>query len=214
MDEERIRKLRELYAKVENRLKTIEYHADGNLSIPCVNQLRYVGNHLLEYLVSKSDAELDEAESHCYRALFDAYEVEALYYLKLFLDLQEEYGELTIADCISQYLDWCRIAEEAQEFVRQHTQTDGRGAYYQAFDIHVTALRGIRPLLPHARDALNKKRREGVIASRFAWGGTILGIAGIGFALLAWFEPDLGKEVWAKLTGSASQVHAATQTKH
>jgi hypothetical protein len=43
-----------------------------------VNQLRYAGNHLLEYLISSEESQLSEAEGHCSRALFDAYEVEAL----------------------------------------------------------------------------------------------------------------------------------------
>jgi hypothetical protein len=211
MDEERIRNLRALFAKVETRLKNIEYNADGNLSIPCINQLRYVGNHLLEYLVEKKETDLTDAEGHCARALFDAYEVEALYYLKTFQKLQEDYNDLAITDCVSDYLRWCRIAAEAKNFVRQHSQSNGRGTYYDAFELHVTALQDIHPLLPHARDALNRKRRQGIIGTRWLWAGMIVGVLGLGFGLFAWMKPDLGKELWVGVFGPMTATHVAPQ---
>ena len=200
MDLDRIGRLKDLFAQVEHRLKRIEYHADGRLNIPCVNQLRYVGYHLLNYIVADNEHEILEAEDHCARALYDAYEVEALYYLKTFQDFQAEFIDLPIADSVAEYLIWCEAHESIAEFVRTHTQSHGRGAYYAGLAPHIEKLEAIQKLLPHARNALNKQRRNHSKDNRLAIVATVVAVLALIIGSAAWFFPDAGKDFYAWAT--------------
>ena len=87
MNAEKKAKLRQivgLFDQAENLLKEVE-KVCGDLTVPSINQLRYVGYHIARAIVAQHDDsffdELKKAENHCKRAIYDAYEVGILYFL-------------------------------------------------------------------------------------------------------------------------------------
>jgi hypothetical protein len=73
--------LYELFRQAEVQLKQTE-EIDRNLTIPAVNELRYVAFHLLRALSEQEgngfDADIERAENHAKRAIYDATEASIL----------------------------------------------------------------------------------------------------------------------------------------
>ncbi len=72
----------ELFKKAESAIKTCEY-VSLQLNFPAINELRYAGRHLAEAVSANNESYIEEhlrkAESHCFRAIFDAYDVATLH---------------------------------------------------------------------------------------------------------------------------------------
>jgi hypothetical protein len=194
MNEERLRKIQGLYKDTELRIKLVESRGDGRLTIPSINQLRNLSYHLLRYFLNgHNEEELNEAEHHCSRALFDTYELEALFYMKAFSVFQEEFSDIPISETVPSYLEWQQTHADIKHFITTHYQTDDRYKYYQEFTPYIEALIEIDRKLPHAREALVKRRMLDSRNRQLAHASIAVGVFGIFLAGLAWSFPD-----WAK----------------
>ena len=160
MDLERIKRLHQLYSDAEQRIKVVEFRAMAKLPIGCVNELRYAGHHVLNYLLENKESEWDEATVHCSRALYDACELEALYYLTSFKAFKLQFKDMAIAEVIAPYLTWQQVHTDTMEFVAKHTRTDGRGRFYQELLPYIEKLYEVQKLLPAARESLLKKQQQ------------------------------------------------------
>lgn len=128
MDREHLERIRDLFRKAEHRIKYVE-SLQGRLNIPSINHLRYVSFHVLNYVLDGEAAELNEAEHHASRALFDTYEIEVLFFLDLFRRFQNDYSNHPITDVIPQYLEWQDQCTAARDFIAAHGQAPNREGF-------------------------------------------------------------------------------------
>ena len=91
------------FKKAEKAVKEVEYiHTE--LTMPAVNELRYAGYHVSNYLENTElTDELNRAVGHCKRAIYDAYEASILYNIKEFRAFKEDYGKVVISEVLADY---------------------------------------------------------------------------------------------------------------
>ena len=173
-----------LFAYAEQKIKKIEYFADG-VSFPAVNQLRYVAFHLLrsEQLRNGDEGlnedelhdELKKAKNHCQRAIYDANEAGVVYYLERIRKFKEDYESETIPDIVPNYISHLVKAREIKNFLwvvgkkslseraeglnRIDDKEKGNNDY-QKSDEYLIQLQEIDDILDLARPELNKKIDE------------------------------------------------------
>jgi len=83
-----------LFDKAEDKVKEVEFLAQ-EISIPSINELRYVGYHLARSFCEedkdKLDTQIDKATRHCKRAIYDAHEIGIIFMLEQIKIFKERY---------------------------------------------------------------------------------------------------------------------------
>lgn len=158
MNEEQKEKLREivgLFDRAEQRVKEVE-RLDGSLSIPSINQLRYVGYHLARALCEEADevsftSELSKAENHCRRAIYDAHEVGVIHLLESIkaFKLRHASNSSSVIEVVPTYAEDLAAATKAANFIDEvkANHPDDRDAYYAEAEPHYSRLLGIEQTL-------------------------------------------------------------------
>jgi hypothetical protein len=136
--QEKFKTIQNLFKVAEQKIKEIE-RFEGSLFIPSVNQLRYVGYHLIKALCSEDEdsfkVEIDKAENHCHRAIYDAHELGILFYLEKIKIFQENYKNslAIVREVIPTYVNDLVNAEQARKFIDvvDHGSINTRNEYYR-----------------------------------------------------------------------------------
>jgi hypothetical protein len=167
-------RVKELFSLAESRLKLVE-HLSGEVAIPCINQLRYAGFHLLEAL-SAADSilraeHIHEAEIHASRAAYDALDAGILYLLMLFDQFKQDYRFITIGDVVPGYLEMCEKAESARH-ANATIQNRNHVNMHLELEEHFGTMQELVSKLDPAREELNKKLRNW----KYGVAGTVVGI--------------------------------------
>jgi hypothetical protein len=165
--QERYRNIQNLFKVAEQKIKEVE-RLEGSLLIPSVNQLRYVGHHLIKALCSEEEdsfkLEIDKAENHCHRAIYDAHEVGILYFLEKIKVFQENYkNSLTIVrEVIPTYVDDLMNADRARKFIDDvdHGSINARDVYYSQSEPYYRKLEEIVQRLNVSEPAIQERVRE------------------------------------------------------
>lgn len=212
MDIEHLRRVRKIFGDAEHAIKILEHRGlAGGLSIPSLNQLRYVSHHVLNHVIGDGDHELQEAEIHCKRTIFDCREIEILMYEKTYDAFKEEFDDVPISAVVPQSIEWNSVFGDALTFVRTHSQTDGRWQYYDQLQPHIDKLHEIHKKLPHAECELHKylgrerrNRLRAVIGIVFGIVGTAIGVASsiwpeIPMAVRAWIVDETPEQIPSEL---------------
>lgn len=147
---EEIKKIVGLFDRAEVLAKEVE-RLDGDLSIPTINELRYVGYHLARALCADSeqliDKEIERADSHCRRAIYDANEVGIIFVLEYVKEFSARYSDKShlVIEVISDYSAMLGSAQDAaaliDEVSKKHAKD--REEYYEQVAPHYKALRKI-----------------------------------------------------------------------
>lgn len=123
-------KIGELFPRAERLIKHVEQINDG-VSIPGINQLRYVGSHMLKAQTARNDdekaVELAKAMNHCERAIYDAAECGILYYLAQLQIFELDYRQEVITDFVSDMSSIRNNAKEARTFVTENSVVNPGG---------------------------------------------------------------------------------------
>jgi uncharacterized protein (UPF0332 family) len=159
--------IHQLIRTAENKLKEAE-RLDTKLTIPSVNQLRYVAFHLAEALCSRDDAsfasEMGKAKNHCYRAIYDSHEMIIIYYLESIKVFREKYAEnLSIVHkVLPSLIDYLNSADDAREYISgiDRGAIMSRDEYYRNADPHCKALASISRHFGAAEPVIQSKIRE------------------------------------------------------
>ncbi len=119
VDNADLKEIQDLYSIAEKSIKRIEIYE--GLAFPPVNELRYVGQHLLVALNS-SDADeiknnVHEANDHCRRSIYDAKEIGILYLLRRIMAFQERNKFISITEIFPEYISMMQRVSEIQKFV-------------------------------------------------------------------------------------------------
>ena len=181
---EQLQHIVELFSDAEKAIKELE-DAKGELTVPAVNQLRYTGNHLVRYLSDPSNKdELKDAEKHCKRATYDAYEAVMLYYMLEYNKFRDDYRMVQITEVIPDYSEITAAVEEARFFFRDNNESKTRGDHYRDGKQYLLKIKEHVNKLNANRGELNKLIRSTRIKFSFMILGGIAAIVTIvGFLL-------------------------------
>jgi len=156
-----------LFDKAENKVKEVELLSQ-ELSIPSINELRYVGYHLARALCEndeqKLDFQIDKATAHCKRAIYDAHELGIIYMLEQVKSFKEKYTihSSIVLEVIPTYVEELSNTSKTSKFISEikEKHRDSRDEYYEACEPHYSALRNITDRLSEAEPLINTKISE------------------------------------------------------
>ena len=174
------------FKKAEKAVKEVEYiHLE--LTVPAVNELRYAGYHVSNYLENTEITdELTRAVGHCKRAIYDAYEASILYHIKEFRDFNSDYATVVISEVLADYNNLHYKVASILTFL-QSIDKDTKDEHYADCKRYHLELRDIITKLNSAREELNKKIRIERKRSFLAITGTALAVLSVVIALVSYF---------------------------
>lgn len=150
------------FREAEKRLKVIEWQ-DGELDIPAINELRYVGNHIFNALycngISEQYEQLKRAERHCKRANYDAIELGLIDLMEKFRCFHEEYRDIAVADIVPGYIQMMTEVRATRTLLSV-APGDSRDDYYNDAWEKLLRLKDIWELLEASHDELSKRRNR------------------------------------------------------
>ena len=158
-----IREVVDLFDKAEKKVKEIE-QLDQELSVPSINELRYVGYHLARAMCEDDGAELNaqihKAKGHCQRAIYDAHEIGIIHLLERLAAFKERYSESAhvIVELVPTYIDDLKKADEASSLLSTVSSNGvAREEYYEECQPHYECLREIVGKLSYAAPLIDQK---------------------------------------------------------
>jgi len=158
---DKIATLIEIFTDAENKIKSIERET-SELSIPSINQLRYVAYHLIEILKNSEniDEELDKAINHAKRAKYDVLEISCLYYLEEIKEFQDKYSQYT--ETIEILPEYIKLMTDTQKNADEINKIDEKDKiqYYEKISSFNEKLKSISRTLNNAIPLINKKIEE------------------------------------------------------
>nr|WP_320051242.1 hypothetical protein [uncultured Desulfuromonas sp.] len=174
----RLEAIKKLYESAKAEMSKIK-GMGGEIWLPAINELRYVGEHILKASTSDSDeiasAELDKAEAHCWRAISDCAEMAVVYTLKDLHQLQEDYRSLPISEYVPAYEEIIQLARKLQILLTKKGTTHP-SQYYSKVNELLPEMVERLSLIPAAREELNKNLKEKQIKSKKWLVGLFIGI--------------------------------------
>ena len=173
------------FQKAEKAVKEVEYiHLE--LTVPAVNELRYAGYHVSNYLENTERIdELTRAVGHCKRAIYDAYEASILYNIKGFRAFKGDYATLVISEVLADYNDLHFKVATILKFV-QSVDKETKDQHYAVCKQYHQELNEIIEKLDSAREELNKKIRIERNKSFYVIIGTVVAVLSTIIALVAY----------------------------
>jgi hypothetical protein len=176
----------ELFGQAEKRIKLVE-QLDQEIVIPAINQLRYVGQHVLESLMSNDQEErrkhIEEAEIHASRAAYDALEAGTLDLLLEFEQFRTDFRMITVGDVIPDFLDLCQTVAKTRD-VLSNLDNRNHCNMHAELQSHFEKLLEINQRLTVAREELTKKLKNWRLGVAVGLAGVIVGLLGIIVAII------------------------------
>jgi len=159
--EKYVKDIQSAFHKAEESLKDGELFNRG-VFIPAVNQLRYVGSHLIDALCLGDQKEIEEHLQdilrHCYRAVFDSLEAQAQYYLGECDDFKEHFKDIEIIPTIPSFIqDSKTVGDIRREIPKMRRAGKERYKYWHDMEKYLVQLKEIAERWNDARQELNKR---------------------------------------------------------
>ena len=183
-----------LFRLAEEKIKLVE-NINQELSIPAINELRYAGFHMTQYLAGGEGAaeQLAKAENHCKRAIFDAVEAGVTHQLEVIKQFQFDFRLLIISEVVPGYSEIQEQANEARNLILEPRKPEERAAYYEKCSEHLENLRKAQKKLDLHREDLLKALQRVNNQSFNKWigvGSFIACVIAAVFAVMAYYKPD------------------------
>jgi hypothetical protein len=191
MDE--LQKLLSLFEAIEPLHKKVEGIGRG-LDGPALNETRNATFHLLKALRSQDESEkiiqIERAERHAQRAIYDCHEAVLLVELDKLRAFKTDYKDVVIGDVIVNYQEGMQDAEHAKELIQscRDNQKD-RNNFYEEIDPLVKKISNFNKKCEIAREELNKSIRKDNQKNRLVIWGIIVTLLGTIGAFGAWLLP-------------------------
>lgn len=156
--------VRDLFKRAESAIHSLGIEGTGVDSV-AINELRYAGQHILKAITSDSekvqDKEIERAESHCERAIYDAYDGAVFYRLSLFRDFKKDYQAVSVSSVIPNYIEICARMEKSKKLLEQIRQeSETRQQYYEKITEEYNEIKEYSEMLEAGREELNKEIAE------------------------------------------------------
>ncbi|MBK1645098.1 hypothetical protein CKO25_10630 [Thiocapsa imhoffii] len=184
---ERFATLASLFQQAEVQLKQAE-EIDRNLTIPAVNELRYVAFHLIRALSEQGrdgfDSDIERAENHAKRAIYDATEASILALLEKAEVYQLEFRSLECTtEVLPNYVDLLKRLESARRGIAQVRATEehylNRQQYYPEVLGYISGLRDLVATLEQADPLIRMKSRKRAVHFYLMVASLVAAILGI-----------------------------------
>lgn len=177
--ESRFEEVQNLYNLAKSQIHQVEVMGEG-ASIPAINELRYVGEHILRASTAESEdvreAELKKAEAHCWRAISDGAELGSIFALEKLKGFQEEYKGLPVTEYIPEYKEIIDLAVKLQSLLAKSENIDPSDYYHQV-NKFLPALMEKLTVVERTRDILHKELKSKQRATKNWLFGLFLSIA-------------------------------------
>lgn len=192
IEKEKLDELIALFAEAEAKVKEAE-EIDGDIIIPSINELRYIGYHVLRsiaHIDEKSfESELAKAANHARRAIYDAAEAQVIFYLEKVQSFQIRHKHsASLTDVMGNYIELMHEVKSAQEeisLIRQKKLPVERAEYYQKCHPHIQKLKNIVSQLDVAELEIAKKEKHSARVFVITLAATFAGILGAAAAVIA-----------------------------
>lgn len=164
----RLKELSLLFSEAEKQVKKAE-EVNRGIVIPSINELRYVGYHIVKALLSEDetilDQELKKAEGHAKRAIYDASEAQIIFYLEKAEEFQKRHIRSdSITDIIPNYVNLLRQLEDIKQQIdlirKDQDAYRNRAEYYDNCIPNIDELRSINSTLKQATPLIVEKDRK------------------------------------------------------
>ena len=176
--EKRLEEVKHLFGMAEYEIKKLEQMGDG-LFFPAINQLRYVGPHILKSSTAKNEedalTELDKAEAHCWRAITDCAETGSVWALEKLKEFQEEYTGLPVTNYIPEYKEILELSKNIKLLLNQKEKRSPE-EYYSKINEHLPLLVEKLSVVEKTRDILHKELKSKQNASKRWLFGLVISI--------------------------------------
>lgn len=181
-----------LFRLAEEKIKLVE-NLNHALSIPAINELRYAGFHMAQYLAGENAEQLSKAENHCKRAIYDAVEAGVTHQLEVIAEFQNEFRVLIISETVPGYSEIHKQIIAARDLILTPREPEERAGFYEKCSDHLETLRAAQVQLDiHREDLLKALKRQNKQTYGY-WVGVgsfvVCAIAMV-FAILAYYKPD------------------------
>lgn len=157
--EKRLEEVKRLFGLAQYESKKLEQMGEG-LVFPAINQLRYVGEHILRASTAKNveeaQTELDKAEAHCWRAITDCAESSSVWALEKLMNFQEEYKGLAVTNYIPEYTEILELSKKIKALLTQSEKLSPE-EYYSKINEHLPLLVEKLSVVERTRDILHKE---------------------------------------------------------
>ena len=170
---DRVREVAELFRQAECAIKMAE-ELHAHIPFSAINELRYAGRHLTEWLAQKGEEELDKAVRHCRRATYDAHEAQLLYYLEEIRKFKNDYRNIVISEVVASYGEILHEIRQAQDEINRMRNADmDKAELYRQLAGYVAPIARNCLLLDSHREELNKKIRKERLQVVTCWAAII-----------------------------------------
>ena len=162
---EKFEELYSLFRKAEAAMKVVE-EWEGDLIVPSINQLRYAGGHLLNFLSQdesvQNEEDLKKVKRHIQRAIFDSYDAGLSGILQYLNEFHKIFGALPeLRKQIPEYDSFMDQADDAHDLIDKAVEKyDSRQEFYEECKPHWEKLRNIYRRLKRVTPTLDEIRRQ------------------------------------------------------
>ena len=181
-----------LFQQAEEKIKLVE-KLSQELSIPAINELRYAGYHMTQYLSGNADAEteLTKAQNHCKRAIYDAVEAGVTRQLELIKQFQDDFRLISLSEAIPGYKDIQKQIKGARDLIlTPRDSKQDRAEYYEQCSTHLENLRVAHDDLELYREDLLKRLKRSNRDNRLLLATLIATVIGATFTVLSFYKPQ------------------------
>jgi len=160
---DKFQKLKDLFDEAEFLEKELELESSAYFQ-PSVNELRYAGRHLLNYLVNEKDNDYEEAEVHILRAIYDARDMLLLLYYEKINEFEKFYKSVSISNSIT---NWAQIRARLNKIKMLSADPEFKNRDRGKFDKTYNEVKDIWILMdaaiPELDKQLNSSRKNTII---------------------------------------------------
>lgn len=175
-----------LFRLAEEKIKLVE-NLNEELPIPAINELRYAGYHMAQYLAGGPDADeqLAKAQNHCKRAIFDASEAGVTHQLEVFRVFKHDFRPLIVSETVPDFAQIEAQVRDAKKLIlTPRNESDSREAYYEQCSVHLAKLREANERLDlHREDLLKALKRMNWMARTYYFAAAGVAIAFVGVVI-------------------------------
>lgn len=126
--------LQKLFKDAEAQAKSAELDYGNGPIIPAINELRYAGSHIINFLCAATPEEqkheLDKAFRHCKRSIYDAVEARLMVSFERYKSFRDKYQDLNLLSHIPNILEMTTIAQEIERMIGARQPDETKDEHY------------------------------------------------------------------------------------
>lgn len=139
-------------------METVIFEDEAGLDVTVINQLRYVGQHLLRCFSDPQlpIEELERAKRHAERALYDAHDLRIQHALNQISEFEQDCRDKNqyISGAFPDYADMLGVRDDARQFIANNN-AESREDFYGTLEEYADKLEVFTRKLPHIRQQIN-----------------------------------------------------------